>query len=258
MAEHNEQQFLSRVRRALGRSNRSGKPLTTPDLGFTDQIRSAIKRTRNRQDADFSALADILKTAAPEINLGVEFTDTADRMRSAMMARIEQADPEWGDKKTVTAWRHPLLERLELDAALSRLNVPLYYPPVAVSAADDFSNAECDEFKTRAAKATVGITAADFCLADTGTLVLRNRPDHPRIVSLLPSIHMAAMTMNQLLLDFTELYAILSDEFRQGMDTVTNAMTFVSGPSKTADIEATLVHGAHGPRQVCLFILRGE
>ena len=101
----------------------------------------------------------------------------------------------------------------------------------------------------------VGITTAEFCVADTATLVMRTRPDWPRSVSLIPSIHIAVIPIDRVVADFKELYALLrwgDPEFKADL---TTCMTFVSGPSKTADIEATLVHGAHGPRAVMVVVL---
>jgi len=102
------------------------------------------------------------------------------------------------------------------------------------------------------------VTSADFCLADTATLVLRNRPGQPRSVALVPSIHIAVITLDQIVADMKELFALLRwvAHFPAGR-AFPNYMSFISGPSKTADIEATMVHGAHGPREVHLFVITG-
>jgi L-lactate dehydrogenase complex protein LldG len=104
----------------------------------------------------------------------------------------------------------------------------------------------------------IGITSADFCMADTATLVMRTRPGQARSVSLVPAIHIAVVELNRIIADLKELYALLKWDPQESKDGVTNCMTFISGPSKTADIEATMVHGAHGPREVHLFVLATE
>ena len=104
----------------------------------------------------------------------------------------------------------------------------------------------------------VGVTAADFCVADTATLVLRTRPGQPRSMSLVPSIHIAVITADRIVADLKELYALLHWGDPDGKPDLTTCMTFVTGPSKTADIEATLVHGAHGPRAVTLVIIETD
>ena len=83
------------------------------------------------------------------------------------------------------------------------------------------------------------------------SLVMRTRPGQPRSVSLVPSIHIAVLRLDQIILDLKELYALVQSD----ADGLTNCMTFVSGPSKTADVEATMVHGAHGPREVYIYVM---
>jgi len=102
-----------------------------------------------------------------------------------------------------------------------------------------------------------GVTAADFCLADTATIVLRNRPGQPRTVALVPSIHVAVVTLDQLITDMKELFALLQWDEGLRQEGLTRYMSFISGPSKTGDIEAIMVHGAHGPKEVRLYVVTG-
>ena len=103
--------------------------------------------------------------------------------------------------------------------------------------------------------AYIGVTSADFCMAETATLVMRTRPGQARTVSLVPAIHIAVIKLNQVITDLKELYALLKWNPQERQQGLTNCLTFISGPSKTADIEATMVHGAHGPREVHIFVI---
>ena len=76
-----------------------------------------------------------------------------------------------------------------------------------------------------------------------------------RSTSLVPSIHIAVIHMDQIIADLKELFALLKWDPEYSSEGLTNCMTFISGPSKTADIEATMVHGAHGPREVYIFVI---
>jgi L-lactate dehydrogenase complex protein LldG len=67
----------------------------------------------------------------------------------------------------------------------------------------------------------------------------------------------AVITLDQLLADLKELYTLLRWDPSQKTEGLTNCMTFISGPSKTADIEMVMVHGAHGPRELHLFVITG-
>jgi L-lactate dehydrogenase complex protein LldG len=76
------------------------------------------------------------------------------------------------------------------------------------------------------------------------------------MVSLLPSIHAAVITEAQLIERLCEYYAQVRQGIDAGAEGLTCCMTLISGPSKTADIEAVMVHGAHGPREMVIYIIR--
>jgi L-lactate dehydrogenase complex protein LldG len=84
---------------------------------------------------------------------------------------------------------------------------------------------------------------------------MRTRPGQARSVSLVPSIHIAVIHLDQIISDLKELYTLIQKESGETGEATTNCMTFISGPSKTADVEATMVHGAHGPREVYIYLM---
>lgn len=114
----------------------------------------------------------------------------------------------------------------------------------------DVSVARPDEGAVR-----VGITGASAALAATGSLVLESGAGRPRSASLLPDRHIALMTADHVLDDLETWQASQAalgyPAFKQASNTV-----IVTGPSKTADIGHQLVKGAHGPRELHIFILR--
>jgi len=93
----------------------------------------------------------------------------------------------------------------------------------------------------------VGITSADYALANTGTLVMLSEP---RLISLLPPVHIAVIPAGCLLSSLDELLSILPDPAR-----VSNSMVLITGPSRTADIEQILVRGVHGPGEIHVVIV---
>lgn len=101
---------------------------------------------------------------------------------------------------------------------------------------------------TNAARADIGITGIDYALAETGSLVLLARAEQPRSVSLLPPVHIALIRPEQIIRGFDELFELLRADFEA--TGVKSAVTFITGPSRTADIELTLVVGVHGPQQL--------
>ena len=99
-----------------------------------------------------------------------------------------------------------------------------------------------------AARAQIGVTGVDYALAETGSLVLLARAGQPRSVSLLPPVHIALIRPEQIIRGFDELFELLRADFEA--TGVKSAVTFITGPSRTADIELTLVVGVHGPQQL--------
>ncbi len=77
-------------------------------------------------------------------------------------------------------------------------------------------------------------------------------------MSLVPAVHVAVLTLDQMLANLTELYALLEQDRIAHKNGLTHHMVFISGPSKTADIELTMVHGAHGPREMHLVVVEQD
>jgi len=92
----------------------------------------------------------------------------------------------------------------------------------------------------------VGITGAFCAIAETGTLMTVSGRDTPPVVSLLVETHIAIVRVSRIVPCMEEAWGLLRAEY--GM--MPRAVNFISGPSRTADIEQTLVLGAHGPYRV--------
>ncbi|HEY3582535.1 MAG TPA: lactate utilization protein [Pyrinomonadaceae bacterium] len=99
----------------------------------------------------------------------------------------------------------------------------------------------------------VGITRAQAAIAETGTLVLDSSVEHNRLVSLVPPVHIAILEASRIYATLAEALAML-----QSGDEVSPAITFITGPSRTADIELTLTVGVHGPQQLYVFIIENN
>jgi L-lactate dehydrogenase complex protein LldG len=98
----------------------------------------------------------------------------------------------------------------------------------------------------------VGVTGAFAAIAETGTLVLASGPDTPASVSLLPETHVAVLEARRIVPHMEDAWALARAEFGQ----LPRAINFVSGPSRTADIDQTIVLGAHGPYRVHIVLVR--
>jgi L-lactate dehydrogenase complex protein LldG len=103
-----------------------------------------------------------------------------------------------------------------------------------------------------AASASVGITAAACGVSETGTVVVCSGPAGGRIESLLPPVHIALLAASRLVAGLPEVFALLE---REGWFERSSAVTFITGPSRTADIELTLTIGVHGPKQLVVILV---
>jgi len=100
------------------------------------------------------------------------------------------------------------------------------------------------------AKVRVGITGADAGLATTGTLVLAANSDQARLVSLLPPVHIALLPLDRL---YPNLESWIASEGRQQINQ-SSGVTFITGPSRTSDIEMQTILGVHGSQEVHVII----
>jgi L-lactate dehydrogenase complex protein LldG len=99
----------------------------------------------------------------------------------------------------------------------------------------------------------VGLSGCFCAIAESGTLMLLSGPDSPATVSRLPETHIALVSESRIVATMEDAFALLRAE----RGSVPRAINFISGPSRTGDIEQTIVLGAHGPCRVHL-ILIGE
>lgn len=98
----------------------------------------------------------------------------------------------------------------------------------------------------------IGISGAQGGIAETGTLVLDSEAERHRLVSLVPPVHIAIVEAANIYLTLGETLA----RAEQG-SSVSPTITFVTGPSRTADIELTLAIGVHGPQELYVIVNEG-
>jgi L-lactate dehydrogenase complex protein LldG len=139
----------------------------------------------------------------------------------------------------------PLLQELDLDAALAGAGVAT---EVADLRRDDVT---AEALRAASAAADLGISVAEAAIAETGTLVFRHRPGQGRALSLLPPVHLAILRSCDLVADLAVFFERLAGEERA----LESALTFVTGPSRTADIEMVLTQGVHGPAHLHILAL---
>jgi len=107
-----------------------------------------------------------------------------------------------------------------------------------------------ESFKERIFAMDAAVTTAAGAVSDTGALILRPTRAEPRLMSLVPPVHIAVLAADAIHASLSD--AIQADRWAEDMPT---NLLLISGPSKTADIELTLAFGVHGPKELIVLIL---
>ena len=257
MTTSQQQAFIRRIQLALGKDSRPRPEAADLCISrLTAEQRAILERIKNRMPSQRRRLLERLGEMAAPIQLNIIPVQDTSQAAVTIADLVRKKKPEWGDQKCTATWRHPLIERLQLSDALADQQVPVFVMDLHDRQLKGSSTTRArQELRTRVIASYIGVTAADYCMADTATLVMRTRPGQARSVSLVPSIHIAVIHIEQIIADLKELYALLLWDPKDRKEGLTNCMTFISGPSKTADVEATMVHGAHGPREVYILVI---
>ncbi|GAB2700181.1 lactate utilization protein [Mucilaginibacter koreensis] len=103
-------------------------------------------------------------------------------------------------------------------------------------------------------QAEVGFTLCEALVARNGSIMLSNGNMAGRRLSIYPPVHIVLAYSSQLVLDLKDGFKLLKDKYGNRLPSM---VTTITGPSRTADIEKTLVLGAHGPKEVFVFLLDG-
>lgn len=103
---------------------------------------------------------------------------------------------------------------------------------------------------------TAGLSRAMAAVAETGTLVLTSGADNPTTLNFLPETHLVVVREADVVGAYEEVWSRLRATHGEGQ--MPRAVNFVSGPSRTADIEQQLVMGAHGPRRMLVMVVKDD
>ncbi len=115
--------------------------------------------------------------------------------------------------------------------------------------AADFNNCRLGSNLDRA---DAGLTFCESLIAERGSIVMSSALSAGRALSIFPNVHIVLAYFSQLVFDITEAFALLKLKYG---DNLPSMISLTTGPSRTADIEKTLVMGAHGPKEVYVFLI---
>ncbi len=98
------------------------------------------------------------------------------------------------------------------------------------------------------------LTGALAGVAETGTLVVTSGPHHPHSLNILAQIHYVALPVSRVLANYEEAWRLIDQHYPGGLP---RTVLWITGPSRTGDIEQTMQLGAHGPKQFHILLLEG-
>jgi len=213
-----------------------------------NRIRTAQRRPATATAEELAAVEDYLARhpqgprPAIEGDLRLRFRAMAERMSSTVDEVPHLADAPAAAARFLTAQQLPM--RAVAWPALASLDW------AGAGLAVDTRPPRRDEAQ---GADLVGITGCFCAFAETGTIVLTSGPQTHASTHLLPETHIALVPASRIVKAMEDAFALLRAE-RGGEEMMPRALNMVSGPSRTADIELTLVLGAHGPYRVHIIV----
>jgi L-lactate dehydrogenase complex protein LldG len=230
-------EILGKVRLALAKPRREHHHGHQPVTSSLEELFASVS-------SRYSLIEKFRKEFEP---VGGEFYRCADE--AAALQTIKEVIVSSGSKRVAISL-HSVCERLTLAEKL-----PVELPDVQFLTEDIDSENPFDRVRLREAlaQAHLSIPGAEYLLAETGTIVMAAGGQASRQISLLPSVHLALATPDQIYPNMADLF--LDIQKRYGIDLPGSALTFITGPSRTADIEKVLIKGVHGPTRLLAIMI---
>ena len=221
--------ILARVREAL-RGDSPGHPAES-ETQLADGS-GEVRRFLPKVPGDFAGQVALF--AERSENLKTEFLSCADEAGASAQLKLLSDREGW---ESVAFAADSEIGGLLSDVAVAKLEVSR------------------STVKTDLEKVSAGITSCDALVAQTGSVVLTSRSGGGRALSVLPVHHVVVASASQLVPDLPAAFELLERKYAPNFPSF---MTFITGPSRTGDIERVLVLGAHGPRKLTVILVGGE
>ena len=240
---------------------------------FLDTVRQALRQGADAESADLTETSTPSDDAADVEARALHVLEQARSDGETLLARLQESAEKAGctvvrvktpqeageciqtvardlEARSVVRSIHDILDRTDVDAVLSADGVQVV---LMAQEGDSDKESQRQSLRERAAGADIGITGVDYAIAETGSCVIVPRAGVSRLVSLLPPVHIAVVETGQVLPSLDDLFLLRRRDFLQGE--LGSYMSIISGPSRSADIEYTIVKGVHGPGEVHLVLL---
>jgi len=231
-ASLNQNGVLDDVRRALGRST------TVPPVPLDPFIEPLDKAEPGELIARFTEEATAVRAMVYLMSDKLQFVGQI----GALVAEICHT----AGAKEVALSDSGLISEMNLHEQLIRQGLAVFAPEAA--------SLGHERLVARLANCGLGLTAADYAIAETGTIVLSSDERNALLVSLLPPVHIALVRSSQIAATLGEVISRVGKERISRVET-SRSVTLITGPSRTSDVELVLSIGVHGPKELHLIII---
>jgi L-lactate utilization protein LutC len=230
-------EILGRIRRALA----------SPSLKHHHGHRPEVTDIRKLFASDYEVLSAVERFTAEFSRVSGEATVCS--KPEDVIATIKGLIQSSGFQ-TVAISGHAVCRRLKVEEKL-RAEFPQIH--LVNELLDSESAVERRQLRKRLSHVDLSITGTEYLIADIGTIVAIANPQASREISLLPAAHLVLATPDQIYPNMAELFLTIHEEY--GDTLPGSALTLITGPSRTADIEKVLIKGVHGPTRLLAIIV---
>jgi L-lactate dehydrogenase complex protein LldG len=245
-----QNRVLDDVRRALGRTS------TVPPVPLQPFIEPTVKSDVGELIARFTEEATAVRARVYLMSDKLQFV--ADGAENSATAGIDK--PKFAGRvgeliseicratgaTEVAVSDSGLIAKMDLQENLAAQGLSVFTPHLG--------SIDHGELVARLANCGAGLTAADYAIAETGTIVLTSDERNALLVSLLPPVHIALVRSAQIEASIDEVIKRIGNE-RTGRSDPGRSVTMITGPSRTSDVELVLSIGVHGPKELHVIIL---
>ena len=231
MGTQEREAFLDRLASRLGRPRKSG--VRAPEWKVKPYEHLYANLDRDALGEQFISSLQGLRTDVTHVHPSEAGRALADVLKG------------WGVRQAL-GWDDDRLNQLAFDHVLSEQGI---------SYRTWQTEGDAEELRSYAAEVDVGVVYADLGLCETGTVLLWNGEGRGRLVSLLPPRIVLVLAEDTLVPRLTHAAAYIHERVPGGLPACLN---FITGPSRTGDIEMDLAFGVHGPGSVHVILLRRE
>ena len=237
MNSNSREEILKRIRRGLHRLAivRGTSENMSPSLSSYKESKQKLEKLHKEMDERRLLLLDMFMNEITKVSGKAIILKSEDEIKDYVIRLVEEHSA-----KSLAIWESDFLKQINLREFLEIKGLK-------------FASLNSKE---EMAEADIGITEADFGIADTGTLVLIANEKQPRSVSLIPPVHIAIIKSDLIVENLKDLFVLLTNTISHSgsLTNLTSCITFITGPSRTGDIELTITLGVHGPKELVVLI----